>query len=106
MSVREIVETALTDPDPAGPVRKSAISALRARGDSESFTLARRLCAAESAAERLLGVHIMADLSAFRLRSLPILRYLAVGDDDAGVRHAALASAGQLDGLGRQILGH
>ncbi|MFI6502344.1 hypothetical protein [Nonomuraea typhae] len=102
----DLLEAALADPNPDGPARRRAISALRERGDLAAFTLARRLCAAESAAERLLGVHIMVELAAFRDRALPILRYLAVGDDDAGVRYAALASAGQLDGLGRQVLGH
>lgn len=101
MSVRDLVEAALADPDPSGSARERVIHALCARGDLESFTVARRLCAADSAAERLLGVRIIGGLHDFRERALPILRYLAVGDDDQDVRVAALASAGQIDVLGR-----
>ncbi|WP_327088215.1 HEAT repeat domain-containing protein [Nonomuraea sp. NBC_01738] len=101
MSVINLVEAALACADPDSPTRRRAIHTLCAQGDLETFTVARRLCAAESAAERLLGVHIIAGLDAFRDRALPILRYLAVGDDDTAVRTAALASAGQGDDLGR-----
>ncbi|MFD2356488.1 hypothetical protein ACFSTC_55365 [Nonomuraea ferruginea] len=58
-TVRGLIEAALRDTDPDGPVRWQVISRLRERGDLECFIEARRLCAADGTAERLLGVDIL-----------------------------------------------
>jgi HEAT repeat protein len=95
-TVRELIEAALDDPDPDGPVRWQVISMLRERGDLESFIEARRLCAADNVAERLLGVDIIGMLPAYVDRTLPVLRYLAAGEDDAMVLYSVLIAFGHL----------
>nr|SBO91472.1 hypothetical protein BN4615_P986 [Nonomuraea gerenzanensis] len=72
------------------------ISLLRQRGDLESFIEARRLCAADTVAERLLGVDIMGMLRPFVDRTLPVLRYLAASEDDAMVLYSVLIAFGHL----------
>ncbi|MEU0563879.1 HEAT repeat domain-containing protein [Nonomuraea sp. NPDC005983] len=95
-TVRELIEAALGDPDPDGPVRWHAISVLQRRGDLESFIEARRLCAAESVGERLLGVDILGMLGMFVDRTLPVLRYLAASESDAMVLYSVLIAFGHL----------
>jgi len=95
-TVRELIEAALDDPDPDGPVRWQVISMLREQGDLESFIEARRLCAADSVAERLLGVDILGMLPVYVDRTLPVLRYLAAGEDDAMVLYSVLIAFGHL----------
>ncbi|WP_219471179.1 HEAT repeat domain-containing protein [Nonomuraea rhizosphaerae] len=95
-TVRCLIEAALGDDDPDGPVRWHAISVLRQRGDLESFIEARRLCAADDVRERLLGVDIMGMLDRFVDRTLPVLRYLAASDDDIMVLYSVLIAFGHL----------
>ncbi|MEU8250144.1 HEAT repeat domain-containing protein [Nonomuraea sp. NPDC048916] len=95
-TTRCLVETALGDPDPDGPVRWQVISELRRRGDLESFIEARRLCAADSADQRTLGVDILGMLGRFVNRALPVLRHLAAGEEDAMVLYAVLIAFGHL----------
>jgi HEAT repeat protein len=95
-TVRGLIEAALRDTDPDGPVRWRVIGELRERGDLEAFIEARRLCAAEDRAERLLGVDILGQLDAFVDRTLPVLRYLAAGEDDAMVLYSVLIAFGHL----------
>ncbi|NRQ34160.1 hypothetical protein HII36_20230 [Nonomuraea sp. NN258] len=95
-TVRGLIEAALRDTDPDGPVRWQVISTLRQRGDLESFIEARRLCAADSVTERLLGVDIMGMLSPFVDRTLPVLRYLAASESDAMVLYSVLIAFGHL----------
>lgn len=94
--MRDLIEAALRDTDPDGPLRWHVISVLRQRGDLESFIEARRLCAAETVAERLLGVDIMGMLRPFADRTLPVLRYLAASEDDAMVLYSVLIAFGHL----------
>jgi hypothetical protein len=94
--VRDLIEAALHDDDPDGPLRWHVISVLRQRGDLESFIEARRLCAAETVTERLLGVDIMGMLRPFADRTLPVLRYLAASEDDAMVLYSVLIAFGHL----------
>lgn len=98
--VGELIELALADEDPDGPIRWKAVGALHARGDLETFTEARRLCASDSRAERVLGVDILGELGApqrpFVDKTLSVLRYLAAGDDDVRVLHAVLIAFGHL----------
>ncbi|MER6003980.1 HEAT repeat domain-containing protein [Nonomuraea sp. NPDC003707] len=95
-TVRDLIEAALCDTDPDGPLRWHVISVLRQRGDLESFIEARRLCAADTVAERLLGVDIMGMLQPFVDRTLPVLRYLAASEDDAMVLYSVLIAFGHL----------
>jgi HEAT repeat protein len=95
-TVRGLIETALADTDPDGPVRWQVISTLRQRGDLESFIEARRLCASDDVGERLLGVDILGMLVPFVDRTLPVLRYLAVSEDDAMVLYSVLIAFGHL----------
>lgn len=95
-SVRRLVEAALADTDPDGPVRWQVISMLRERGDLETFIEARRLCAADDVDERLLGVDIMGMLGSFVDRTLPVLRYLAADEQDAMVLYSVLIAFGHL----------
>ncbi|WP_344477199.1 HEAT repeat domain-containing protein [Nonomuraea monospora] len=95
-TVRELIQAALRDTDPDGPLRWHVISLLRQRGDLESFIEARRLCAADTVAERLLGVDIMGMLRPFVDRTLPVLRYLAASEDDAMVLYSVLIAFGHL----------
>ncbi|PZG22114.1 hypothetical protein C1J01_04940 [Nonomuraea aridisoli] len=95
-TVRELIQAALSDTDPDGPLRWHVISMLRQRGDLESFIEARRLCAADTVAERLLGVDIMGMLHSFADRTLPVLRYLAASEDDAMVLYSVLIAFGHL----------
>ena|SRR5437868_5339929 len=89
-TVRDLIETALRDADPDGPIRWQAITALQERGDLETFTEARRLCAAESTAERLLGADILGRLRRFTDRAMPVLRYLAASETDPMVLYSVL----------------
>jgi len=95
-TVRGLIEAALQDTDPDGPVRWQVISLLRERGDVESFIEARRLCAADEADERLLGVDILGMLRAYVDRTLPILRYLAASEDDPVLLYSVLIAFGHL----------
>ncbi|MED7928296.1 HEAT repeat domain-containing protein [Nonomuraea bangladeshensis] len=95
-TVRDLIEAALRDSDPDGPLRWHVISVLRQRGDLESFIEARRLCAADTVTERLLGVDIMGMLRPFADRTLPVLRYLAASEDDAMVLYSVLIAFGHL----------
>ncbi|MEV4015324.1 HEAT repeat domain-containing protein [Nonomuraea angiospora] len=95
-TVRDLIDAALCDTDPDGPLRWHVISVLRQRGDLESFIEARRLCAADTVAERLLGVDIMGMLRPFVDRTLPVLRYLAASEDDAMVLYSVLIAFGHL----------
>ncbi|SDL55082.1 HEAT repeat-containing protein [Nonomuraea jiangxiensis] len=94
--MRGLIEAALRDTDPDGPLRWHVICQLRQRGDLESFIEARRLCAADTVAERLLGVDIMGMLRPFVDRTLPVLRYLAASEDDAMVLYSVLIAFGHL----------
>ena len=69
-AVRCLVEAALADADPDGPVRWQVIAELRRRADVESFIEARRLCASDRVEERLLGVDILGMLRPFVDRSV------------------------------------
>ncbi|MEV0594393.1 HEAT repeat domain-containing protein [Nonomuraea cavernae] len=95
-TARCLVEVALGDPDPDGPLRWHVISELRRRGDMESFIEARRLCASDDVGERLLGIDIMGMLGRFVDRALPVLRYLAASEEDAMVLYAVLIAFGHL----------
>lgn len=95
-TVRDLIEAALRDADPDGPVRWQAIALMQARGDLETFTEARRLCAGESVAERLLGVDILGRLGRFKDRALPVLRYLAASETDPMVLYSVLIAFGHL----------
>ncbi|WP_214410014.1 HEAT repeat domain-containing protein [Sphaerisporangium fuscum] len=98
--VPELIAVALADHDRDGPARWKAVSLLHRRGDLETFTEARRLCASDSPAERVLGADILGELGApprpFVDKSLSVLRYLAAGDDDVQVLHAVLIAFGHL----------
>ncbi len=72
------------------------ISTLRERGDLECFIEARRLCASDSVPERLLGVDILGMLPMYVDRTLPILRCLAAGEEDAMVLYSVLIAFGHL----------
>ncbi len=95
-TVRDLIQAALRDDDPDGPLRWHVISLLRQRADLESFIEARRLCAADTVAERLLGVDIMGMLRPFVDRTLPVLRFLAASEDDAMVLYSVLIAFGHL----------
>lgn len=95
-TVRGLIEEALGDTTPDGPVRWRVISMLRERGDRESFVEARRLCAADDVAERLLGVDILGMLPGYADRALPILGYLAASEDDPMLLYAVLIAYGHL----------
>ncbi|GIH70267.1 HEAT repeat domain-containing protein [Sphaerimonospora thailandensis] len=97
--VDELVRIALSDTDPDGPVRWQAITALQKRGDLETFTLARRLCASEATAERVLGADILGELGRdrpFTDRTLPVLRHLAASETDPRVLYSVLLAFGHL----------
>ncbi len=94
--VRDLIDAALDDPDPDGQVRWQVISALRERADLECFIEARRLCAADSVTERLLGVDILGMLAPYVDRTLPVLRFLAAGEDDVMVLYSVLIAFGHL----------
>ncbi|MFC4529754.1 HEAT repeat domain-containing protein [Sphaerisporangium dianthi] len=100
LGVGELIAVALEDDDPDGPARWKAVDALHARGDLETFTEARRLCASDSRAERVLGVDILGELGTpqrpFVDKTLSVLRYLAASDDDVRVLHAVLIAFGHL----------
>ncbi|MEO3889125.1 HEAT repeat domain-containing protein [Nonomuraea sp. B5E05] len=96
VTVRDLIEAALHDTDPDGPLRWNVISILRQRSDLESFVEARRLCAGDTVSERLLGVDIMGMLQPFVDRTLPVLRYLAASEDDAMVLYSVLIAFGHL----------
>lgn len=94
-----LIQIALSDTDPGGPVRWQAITALRERGDVETFALARRLCASEATAERVLGADILGELGRgrpFMDRTLPVLRCLAASETDPRVLYAVLLAFGHL----------
>ncbi|MFC4010883.1 HEAT repeat domain-containing protein [Nonomuraea purpurea] len=95
-TARDLIEAALGDTDPDGPLRWHVISVLCQRGDLESFIEARRLCAADTVEERMLGVDIMGMLRPFVDRTLPVLRFLAASEDDAMVLYAVLIAFGHL----------
>jgi HEAT repeat protein len=99
-SVGELIAMALADEDPDGPIRWKAVGVLHARGDVETFTEARRLCAGDSRKERVLGVDILGELGTpqrpFIDKTLSLLRYLAAVDDDVRVLHAVLIAFGHL----------
>lgn len=90
-----LIETALRDRDHDGTIRWNAIATLQERGDLETFTAARRLCAGETVAERMLGVDIIGRLP-FADRSLPVLRFLAASEDDCMVLYSVLIAFGHL----------
>ncbi|MEV7009538.1 HEAT repeat domain-containing protein [Streptosporangium sp. NPDC051022] len=94
-AVEALIETALRDRDQDGTTRWNAIAMLHERGDLETFTAARRLCAGETAAERMLGVDIIGRLP-FVDRSLPVLRFLAASEDDCMVLYSVLIAFGHL----------
>lgn len=94
--MRDLIEAALGDTDPGGPVRWQVISTLQERGDLETFTEARRLCAGQQVSERLLGIDIMGQLATFKDRALPVLRFLAASEDDAMVLFSVLIAFGHL----------
>ncbi len=94
--IGDLIQAALGDTDPDGPVRWHVISVLQERADLEAFTEARRLCGAQTVAERLLGVDIMGRLEPFKHRTLPILRYLAASESDAMVLYSVLIAFGHL----------
>ncbi|MET8156388.1 HEAT repeat domain-containing protein [Sphaerisporangium sp. NPDC005289] len=100
LGVDELIALALEDDDPDGPRRWKAVDALHARGDLETFTEARRLCASDSRVERVLGVDILGELGTplrpFVDKTLSVLRYLAASDDDVRVLHAVLIAFGHL----------
>ncbi|MCT9932387.1 HEAT repeat domain-containing protein [Planotetraspora sp. A-T 1434] len=98
-TVDDLIQMALNDRDPDGAVRWQAISVLQGRGDLETFTVARRLCASATAAERVLGVDILGELGRdrpFADRTLPVLRYLAASETDSQVLYAVLIAFGHL----------
>jgi HEAT repeat protein len=94
-AVESLIETALQDQDHDGTIRWQAIAVLHARGDLETFTAARRLCAGDTASERMLGVDILGRLG-FTDRSLPVLRFLAASEDDCMVLYSVLIAFGHL----------
>ncbi|WP_433418852.1 HEAT repeat domain-containing protein [Microtetraspora malaysiensis] len=97
--VEELIQIALADGDPDGAVRWQAIAVLQERGDLETFTLARRLCAGNTTAERVLGVDILGELGRdrpFADKTLPILRYLAASELDPRVLYSVLIAFGHL----------
>lgn len=97
--VRELIRAALADTDPDGPVRWQAITRLQARSDLETFTVARRLCASGTSAERILGADILGELGRdrpFRDRALPVLRHLAANEADPRVLYSVLIAFGHL----------
>ncbi|NUR90392.1 MAG: hypothetical protein HOY71_40480 [Nonomuraea sp.] len=94
--IGDLIQAALCDPDPDGPVRWHVISVLQERADLESFTVARRLCGSETVPERLLGVDILGRLTPFKDRTLPVLRYLAASELDAMVLYSVLIAFGHL----------
>ncbi|MBN6055885.1 HEAT repeat domain-containing protein [Nonomuraea sp. RK-328] len=95
-TVRGLVETALADADPDGPLRWHVISELWQRADLESFVEARRLCEAGTVKERLLGVDVMGMLRPFADRALPVLRRLAASEDDPMLLYSVLIAFGHL----------
>ncbi|GII93679.1 HEAT repeat domain-containing protein [Sinosporangium siamense] len=98
--IRELIEAALSDGNPDGPVRWQAVADLQQRGDLATFTEARRLCAGATPAERTLGADILGQLGMpgrpFTDRSLPVLRFLAASDDDPLVLYSVLIALGHL----------
>ncbi|GAA4562174.1 HEAT repeat domain-containing protein [Planotetraspora kaengkrachanensis] len=97
--VDRLIQIALGDTDPDGTTRWQTITTLQARGDLETFTVARRLCASASVNERVLGVDILGELGRdrpFADRTLPILRYLAVSETDSHVLYSVLIAFGHL----------
>ncbi|MEU1733497.1 HEAT repeat domain-containing protein [Streptosporangium sp. NPDC020145] len=94
-AVETLIETALRDRDQDGTIRWKAIAMLHERGDLETFTAARRLCAGNTATERMLGVDILGRLP-FVDRSLPVLRFLAAAEDDCMVLYSVLIAFGHL----------
>ncbi|GAA0375070.1 hypothetical protein Acor_67580 [Acrocarpospora corrugata] len=97
--VDHLIQAALADEDPDGPSRWQAIAALQQRGDLETFTAARRLCAAATSAERVLGVDILGELGRdrpFTDKTIPVLRYLAASEDDTRVLYSVLIAFGHL----------
>ncbi|MEV4094550.1 HEAT repeat domain-containing protein [Streptosporangium saharense] len=90
-----LIETALRDRDQDGTIRWKAIAMLHERGDLETFTAARRLCAGNTVTERMLGVDILGRLP-FTDRSLPVLRFLAAAEDDCMVLYSVLIAFGHL----------
>ncbi|GII63082.1 hypothetical protein Skr01_31670 [Sphaerisporangium krabiense] len=99
-TVGELIAIALADDDPDGPIRWKAVGVLHGRGDLETFTEARRLCAGDHRAERVLGVDILGELGApqrpFIDKTLSVLRYLAACEEDVRVLHAVLIAFGHL----------
>jgi HEAT repeat protein len=98
--VADLIAMALADDDSDGQIRWAAVSHLHGRGDLETFTAARRLCAGDAAAERVLGVDILGELGAprrpFADKTLAVLRHLAARDTDLRVLHAVLIAFGHL----------
>ncbi|GAA4236484.1 hypothetical protein GCM10023075_59440 [Streptosporangium album] len=93
--MESLIETALRDQDHDGTTRWHAITMLHARGDLQTFIAARRPCAGDTASERMLGVDILGRLG-FVERSLPVLRFLAAGEDDCMVLYSVLIAFGHL----------
>lgn len=98
--VGDLIARALADDDPDGQARWSAVTRLHARGDIETFTAARTLCASDVPAERVLGVDILGELGGaprpFADKTLSLLRHLAACDSDLRVLHAVLIAFGHL----------
>ncbi|MFC6086727.1 HEAT repeat domain-containing protein [Sphaerisporangium aureirubrum] len=98
--VEDLLAMALADDDPDGQIRWAAVGHLHGRGDLATFTAARRLCASDTAAERVLGVDVLGELGAperpFVDKTLSLLRYLAACDTDLRVLHAVLIAFGHL----------
>ncbi|MEO3861210.1 HEAT repeat domain-containing protein [Acrocarpospora sp. B8E8] len=98
-SVDDLIQAALADEDPDGPTRWQAIADLQQRGDLETFTAARRLCASATVPERVLGVDILGELGRdrpFADKTIPVLRYLAASEDDTRVLYSVLIAFGHL----------
>ena len=86
--------SATTDPD--GAMRWHVIIHAAGSGAIWRPSSRRGGCARRSVTERMLGVDILGMLPAFADRTLPVLRYLAAGEDDAMVLYSVLIAFGHL----------
>lgn len=100
-TVDELVRQALEPGDPAGERRWSAVQALQARGDAETFEAALRLCNTGRPAERGLAADVLGQLGApelpFRHQAVAPLAALCEPHEHPDVVHAALCALGHLD---------